>query len=342
MTIQLLIPDLIPAAEMTTSLLGDLQLPSLSGLLARGSRNEVFDAGNPEAALCKYFGIQRQIDWPIAPLTLLADGGEPGKHYWLRADPVHLRATREQLMLVDSGAFNLDQNEAEQFAQAFNLHFQAEDYTLYPLHPKRWYMKLPLPPQITTFPVNAVTGRHIDACLPKGADALDWHRFYNEIQMLFFSLPVNDQRESRGELAVNSLWCWGGGTMPLGLERSDDGTLWANDSDARALAAATGSLFAHLPANAGSIDSPGLVYLDGLSGAAQYADYQGWREALLELEKNWFQPLLAQLKSGKLSSLGITTFARGHTVNWKTGRADLYKLWRRAGITQSLTPPPNE
>ncbi len=340
MTLQLIISDLIPAAEMTASLLGDLQLPSLSVLLARGSRNEVSDAGNPEAVLCKHYGIKRQIDWPIAPFTLLADGGEPDKHYWLRADPVHLRATREQLMLVDSGAFNLDQNEAEQFAQAFNLHFQTDGYTLYPLHPKRWYMKLSLPPRITTFSVNAVTGRHIDAYLPKGADALDWHRFYNEIQMLFFSLPINEQRESRGELAVNSLWCWGGGTMQLGLNRND-GMLWANDSDARALAAATGSPYAHLPANAGSIDSPGLVYLDTLSGAAQYADYQGWREALLEMEKNWFHPLLARLKSGKLSSLRITTFARDHTVNWEIGRADLYRFWRRASVTQSLTLPSN-
>lgn len=335
MNLQLLIPDLIPAAAMNSSLLGDLPLPALSLFLARGYRNETDDNATAEAALCQHFGIPRQIDWPIAPLTLLADGGDPGSHYWLRADPVHLRATREQLMLVDSGAFNLDRSETEQIAQAFNRHFQTDGYVLYPLQPKRWYMQLPSPPRLTTCTVNAAAGKHIDAYLPKGADALDWHRFYNEIQMLFFSLPVNEQRESRGELPVNSLWCWGGGTMPVGLS-SNDSKLWANDSDALALAAATGSAYAHLPDHAGSIDTPALVYLDTLSGAAQYADYQGWREALVQLEENWFKPLLAQLKSGKLSALRITSFARGHTVNWHIGRADLYKLWRRDIVAQSL------
>ncbi len=335
MALQLLIPDLIPVAEMNSSLLSDLHLPSLSILLARASRNETLSADTPETVLYKHYGIQRQSDWPIAPIALQADGGDPRGHYWLRADPVHLRATREQLMLVDSAAFNLDQNEAELFAHAFNRHFHEDGYALYPLHPKRWYMQLPQPPRITTSTVNTVAGKPIDAFLPQGVDALDWHRFYNEIQMLFFSLPVNEQREARGELAVNSLWCWGGGTMPGGLS-SIDSKLWANDRDARALAAVTGSAYAPLPAHASAIGDPSLVYLDTLSGAAQYADYQGWREALMQLEENWFEPLLAQLKSGSLSSLHIATIAHGHTVNWHIGRTDLYKLWRRESLNNSL------
>ena len=335
MTLQLLIPDLIPPADMHLSLLADLQLPALTTLLARGSRRITDDAGNPEASLCQHFGIPRQTDWPIAPLSLLADGGDPGNRYWLRADPVHLRATREQLMLVDSGAFNLDRHEAEQFAQAFNSHFQGDGYLLYPLHPKRWYMQVPHPAQVTTSHINAVAGKHIDAYLPQGNQALEWHRFYNEIQMLFFSLPVNEQREARGELAINSVWCWGGGTMPE-QAITPAAKIWANDSTARALAMAAGSAHADLPDNANAVGDPGLVYLDTLSGAAQYADYQGWREALLLLEENWFQPLLAQLKSGACTALQMTTFSGRNTVSWRVTQTDIYKLWRRNSVAQSL------
>jgi len=45
-------------------------------------------------------------------------------------------------------------------------------------------------------------------CWPKGVEALHWHQLFNEIQMLLFSHPVNEAREVRGELPVNSVWLW--------------------------------------------------------------------------------------------------------------------------------------
>ena len=338
-TISLLIPDLIPSAAMNSALLSDLSLPALSILLARGKRNRNNTAPDIETALCQHFGITRQSDWPVAPITLQAEGGKPGAHYWLRADPVHLRATREQLMLVDSGAFEISQAEAAQFADAFNCHFQNDGYTLYPVQPKRWYLQVSHPPALTTCSINSVTGKSINAYLPSGPDGLAWHRFYNEIQMLFFSLPVNGARETRGELAINSLWCWGGGILPI-IPACSSPKLWSNDSDARALATATQVDNATLPDHANTITDPALVILDQLSGAAQYGDYQGWREALLQLESNWFAPLLARLKSGQITSLQISTFTQQHAINWQIKSSDLYKLWRRSTITQSLTVPP--
>ena len=338
MNISLLIPYLLPASEMTVSLLSDLQLPALRTLLARAIRTETETPGGVEGALCRHFGIARQADWPIAPITLLADGGAPDTHYWLRADPVHLRATRDQLMLVDSGAFNVSQAEAELFADAFNRHFQEDGYTLYPLRPNRWYLRENTPPNLTTHSVNSVTGQHIDPFLPRGTDALAWHRLYNEIQMLFFSLAVNDTREARGELSINGLWCWGGGTMPT-IQATSSAKLLANDSDARALAFAAGIPNDSLPKHAGNMDQPALILLDALSGAAQYGDYIGWREAILQMEKNWFSPLLAQLKSGKLSSVQISTFTQQHAITWHTRPRDLLKLWRRDTLSQSLTMP---
>ena len=63
-------------------------------------------AGTPwdaaEGWLCQAFEVDRQRDWPIAPLTLCVDGGEPDLAYWLRADPVHIKVSREGLHLVDS------------------------------------------------------------------------------------------------------------------------------------------------------------------------------------------------------------------------------------------------
>ncbi|BBP04177.1 hypothetical protein TPL01_27360 [Sulfuriferula plumbiphila] len=338
MLITLLIPDLIPPPEMRDAALGGLAPPALQTLLARADRTTAPAEGGLDGWLCRAFGVDKQQDWPIAPVTLLADGGEPGKDYWLRADPVHLRATRDKLMLVDSGAFQLTQSEAETYAQAFNAHFSAEGFTLYPLRPDRWYLKLDQPPALTTQPVTAVTGKHLDPYLPQGADGLKWHRLYNEIQMLFFSLPLNDAREARGELTVNSIWLWGGGTPPR-ITPAGTTRLWANDPTACAIALFAACPNAPLPHHATALaDSTddALVLAGHLRGAAQYGDIIGWREGLQQLETDWFAPLLAMLKAGKVPALRIIVPGAAEIVEWRVTRGMLLKFWRRGSLAGLL------
>ena len=338
MIITLLIPDLIPPPEMRDAALGGLALPALQTLLARADKTTAPAEGGLDGWLCHAFGIDKQQDWPIAPVTLLADGGEPGKDYWLRADPVHLRATRDKLMLVDSGAFQINQTEAETYAQAFNAHFSADGFTLYPLRPDRWYLKLDQHPALITQPVTAVTGKHLDPYLPQGADGLKWHRLYNEIQMLFFSLPLNDAREARGELTVNSIWLWGGGTPPR-IRLTGATRLWANDPTARAIALAAACPNENFPHNAaaltGSTDDA-LVLAEHLRGAAQYGDIIGWREGMQQLEADWFAPLLAMLKSGKISELRVIVPGAAESVEWRVTWGMLLKFWRRGSLAGLL------
>ncbi|MEQ1668374.1 MAG: hypothetical protein ABL868_07980 [Sulfuriferula sp.] len=331
----LIIPDLMPPAEMCAAVLQDLPLPALTTLLARATPTHTATAHGTEGAICGHFNIAQQQDYPIAPISLTADGGDPAQHYWLRADPIHLRATRDQLMLVDSGAFSVSQAEAELFAQAFNEYFKDDGYLLYPLRPDRWYLRLNHTPDLTTTPINQVTGKHIDPYLPQGADSLAWHRFYNEVQMLFFSLNANAQREQRGEISINGLWCWGGGHMP-DIPRITQGKLWANDPNTRAMALLANLPNDALPTDAAHIDEHAIILLDQLTGAAQYADYYGWREAMLALEKDWFAPLLAQLKSGAHKHIRITTHTATNQVDWSCSRSNLWRVWQRAPLTKRL------
>ena len=337
MIITLLIPDLIPAPELRDAALGGLALPALQTLLARADKATVPAEGGLDGWLCRAFGVGKQQDWPIAPITLLADGGNPGNDYWLRADPVHLRATRDKLMLVDSGAFQLSQTEAETYAQAFNAHFSADGFTLYPLRPDRWYLKLDQHPALATQPVSAATGKHLDPYLPKGADGLKWHRLYNEIQMLFFSLPLNDAREARGELTVNSIWLWGGGTPPQ-IAAANTQVL-ANDPTVRAIALVAACPNDALPPNATALAGnaeDALILADHLRGAAQYGDIIGWREGMQQLETDWFAPLLAMLKSGKLAELRVIAPGVTENTEWRVTRGMLLKFWQRGNIADML------
>src|SRR5574340_1660275 len=102
MNCHLLTPALFPPPQwFDAGLLRDIRLPALETLLARG-RQTPLPPGGMEAWLCRAFGVEQQLDWPVAAITLLADGGDPGDEFWLLADPVHLQLQRDRMVLVDS------------------------------------------------------------------------------------------------------------------------------------------------------------------------------------------------------------------------------------------------
>src|SRR6266581_3422048 len=90
-------------------------LPSAEGLAAAET---LIASISPEAWLFERFGVARQRDWPVAPYTLLADGGAPERDYWMRADPVHLQAGRHSLGLADSASFEVSRSESEALVEA--------------------------------------------------------------------------------------------------------------------------------------------------------------------------------------------------------------------------------
>jgi len=283
----------------------------------------------------------------VGPITLTADGAEKVKtenDYWLRADPVHLRIERGQIMLADSRIFQISPEEAQEFTGLLNRHFAesvGNNLAFLPLQPDRWYLRLAATPALQTHPLSEVAGKNINNFLPSGADSMAWHSVGNEIQMLLHEHPLNQAREARGELPINSVWLWGGGIMPQAV-KNVYAKVWSNDVLARALALASSVNFSELPPNATTwLQSAGsgnhLVVLDNLSGKAQYGDVYGWRESLKELEQNWFVPLLAGLKQGRINQLTITTMGEHDTRNFTVTRSDLWKFWRAARPLSTYT-----
>jgi hypothetical protein len=328
----LLIPYLIPPTSGDDPALRGLALPALETLLARG-REQVSSACAMDAWLCRAFNVVQQHDWPVAPLTLLADGGEPGTHYWLRADPVHLQLMRDRVILVDSNAFTLSRDEADQLADALNRHFQSDGMIFYPLLPERWYVRLAAPADMRTHALADAAGKHIDAFLPAGLDGMRWHTLINEIQMLLHNHPVNEAREARGDVPVNGVWLWGGGTLPSNVASPFSG-VWADEALARGLSRAAQSPCSALPASAtewlatAANGAEHLIVLDSLRGPAQYGDVHGWREGAERLERDWFAPLMGMLKQGRLARVSIAAVDGEHYREFTVARGELWKFWR--------------
>jgi hypothetical protein len=129
-----LVPQLVPDLPDATDALS--RYPALQRLLRRARKQHVA-AEHFEAVLCSLFAVQPQDDWPIAALTLRADNGAVGEHFWLRADPVHLHARQTDLMLVDGEHLDIAIGEATALVDALNRHFSAEGLAALPSAPRR-------------------------------------------------------------------------------------------------------------------------------------------------------------------------------------------------------------
>ncbi|HYH42508.1 MAG TPA: hypothetical protein VD867_11025 [Burkholderiales bacterium] len=331
----LLIPHLFWPRENAEAILRGLELPALTKLLAR-ARAERFPAITPEGWLCGAFEVERQHDWPLAALTLELDGVDPGEAYWLRADPVHIKVERDRLSVVDSALFDITDEEARAFVEALDRHFAADGLSFVSPRAKHWYVKVARAPDLLTRSIREVAGADVRPNLPAGADALRWHRVFNESQMLLHAHPANAAREERGEPVVNSIWPWGGGTRAAVRGRPFD-HVWSNDASASALAVAAGAHAAPLPASAEALFAQAasdthsgshLLVLDTLSSAMAYQDMDAWRERLAAFEARWFAPLMAALGRGRISATAIVVPGEEACCRFDTARADLYKLWR--------------
>ncbi len=306
-----------------------LALPALSLLLGRGQltrqtctlserKASLLPAG--DASPASRFAAQCELD----PST-----------NWLLADPVHLRIDRDRALLADVGVMRLSQTEADQLLGSLNHHFAEDGLRFHAPRPDRWLLSLPTPAGAAFTPLQDAVGENVNQHLPRGEDGLRWSRLLNEMQMLLYTHPVNDERESRGELAVNSVWLWGQQAARSSLPIHGGWQTVLTDDDDAQQAALRGGLDADAApyayaglAEAGLGSRNVLVEVDALLAAAQYRDAWGWREALQRLEADWFAPLLAALKRGEVSELTLTTHgSAGFTLSLTP--AMLWRFWRR-------------
>ena len=320
---ELVIPGLFaaPAAR---------RLPAAEMLLARG-RCTSGPSQSLEAWLHEAFGLE---DAPLAAgaLTLLAAGGEPRGDCWTRADPVHLRLMRDRLVLVPPAALRIAREEADALCEALNAHF-GERLSLQVIDEQRWVARLPSPIEVARQAPLALAGCDVATGLPPNPVA-PAHQLLNEAQMVLHSLPVNEARESRGEPPINSVWLWGAGSAPkvaparwqsisaaeplaLGLAR-------AAGVRARAAAASAEAWLDRLPE-----DGRHLAVLDHLRAPLALAESGEYQDGLERLERDWFAPLLARLRQGRVGMVTIHVPDSAECVAYETIRGDLRRFWRR-------------
>jgi hypothetical protein len=335
MHVHLLVPDLCHPELLAPEVSGTrIQLASAEMLVARGRRSLAPTATGTESWLKARFGVDSPDDSGFAAWSLLGDGLAPGDSAWLRADPVHLRVNRDALMLADATLFGISSEEAEGLIGHLNKHF-APALEFLPGHPRRWYTKADGAALPNCTPPAQARGRAVSAHLPAGVNAMRWHALMNEVQMALHDHPVNEARESRGELPVNSIWFWGGGVLQQPPSRPFD-QVYSDDPLARGLALASGASAAPLPEDAAALlSTPSdsgrvLVVLDALSAPLAYGDGQAWSAQAARLERLWFAPLLAALRAERIGMITLHMGMADGGLSTETVRNDLRRFWRRS------------
>ncbi len=326
MQLHIVVPGLLWPNDSVKEITRGLDLPALAALLGRG-RVERLPPLPFERWLINAFGVPAG-ETPCGALRLLGEGLDPGDDAWLCADPVHLRFSRDTLVVGGMAELDLAGDEAAQLAAMLNAQLAEFGEFLAP-HPRRWYLRLKRAPRIATHALSAVTGRTIEPFLPQGDDARDWRRFINEAQVLMHNHPINTAREAEGRPEANSLWPWGAGPLPSGA-LAPAPHVHADHPLARGLAKLAGAAASPVPARAEDAVSRSLTLLEDLSEAALSMDAAAWRTALAGLETRWFSPLLAALKARRLQRLRLTALGDDAVVEVAIGTGDLRRFWRRS------------
>jgi len=196
------------------------------------------------------------------------------------ADPVYQQMDINHATLADQSLLNLTAEDSTAIIDTLNRQFSSDGLVFSSKHPLRWYCQFDKALAIETVSLSSATGRDVSLCRPGGADSRRWRTLLAEIEMILFSHPVNQQREARGELPINSLWLWGGGRLPDKVDKT--GAVFTNNFYTSSYANHQGMQVLDISDFAAN-DRPVLVVDDRLATAAATADVELRKQVIGEL-----------------------------------------------------------
>ncbi len=319
----LLVPFASDTSEACQHVLRDLSLPRLESLLALlepASRDEgdAFSFSPPhERALAAAWHWQGgDGTLPFAAQAAAGDGIATGDNAWALLTPAHWQLGRDHVTLLDPDALDLDAAESRALFNAIEDLFASEGFAVAWGAAGRWYAARDDLQGFATASIDRVVGRGVDRWLResarggespgksegKSAIASLVRRLQSEAQLVFYTQAVNEAREERGALAVNSFWLSGCGR--------------------------------HQPAPA--VSTPELV--SELRGPLLAGDWASWAEAWRALDGGAVDGVLRAARDGV--AVTLTLCGERSAVRLETRARPLWQRlasgWRRSDATGLL------
>lgn len=299
--LHLLVPYAFSTAEGCAQALQGLQLPHLQRLAARLGAPQP-DPGDEaslsmphERALARAWGLHvRDGLIPLAAWQAAQVPGTPGGSAWAWITPSHWRVGTDHIRMAHPEELQLDEAASLQLLAAMQPYFAEDGIALDYLAPLQWRGRGELFRELPTASLDRVAGRVIDRWMPSGATGRPLRRLQQEMQMLLYNLPINDERQRQGLLPVNSIWVSGTGALP------PDAAVKAPDS---------------------------LREATGLRAPALAQDWRAWAAAWTRLDATDIAQLLSEHEQGR--AVRLTLCGERGTRSWAGAQAP--GLWQRLG-----------
>jgi hypothetical protein len=163
--------------------------------------------------------------WPWAAWWAQMDGvqhQQAADSAWALVQPTHWLAGRDHITLCPPEDLALAEAESQTLFEALKPLFVDEGFAWIWGSASRWYAVHPCLSHLACAAIDRVVGQNIHTWLKPGEKSADLvaqktsqliQRLQSEVQLLLYTHPINEAREARGQLSVNSVWVSGCGVF---------------------------------------------------------------------------------------------------------------------------------
>ncbi len=211
----LMIPHASALGEAGRHAAQTLALPRLAALLGRlapdsSLGSDEYSPHTPlELALAAQWGWAADTPLPFAAAQAADDGIAVEAKAWALLTPLHLSVGSDQITAFNPQALKLDEAESRAFFESLAWLFPADEgWTMAWGAPTRWYVAHESLADLPSASLERVINRNVDPWMP---EARRLRSLQNELQMLLHRHALNEAREARGALMLNSVWISGCG-----------------------------------------------------------------------------------------------------------------------------------
>lgn len=218
---------------------------------------------------------------------------------WAFITLCHWDVASNHISMRDPAELNIGEAESRALMAAMQPYFAEDGITLRYDSPGRWLASGEIFRGLLTASLDRVIGQPVDAWMPEAAQAKPLRRLQNEMQMLLYTHPVNDQRAASGLPAINTFWISGTGRESALLGAPLHSSLFSSfDHEAQTQyvpAAPEDHWHDPLP---GSPDLPPTLEAltvhipQGLREAARHHNWKAWADHWHEIDRTYCAQLL--------------------------------------------------
>ncbi|MFL6671790.1 MAG: hypothetical protein ACJ8LG_00695 [Massilia sp.] len=340
--ITLVLPFALPAPEFAPDLARALEAPALAALLSRTSAHSRMPSGSAARALphevwlARALGLESGGQPAFAVAAMRGYGLEPGTGTWFIVNPTHIEIARSHLLMADLRQLRVSEEDGRALFAAARQSFDEAGYGFEYGDADTWFARADDWNDMETSSPDTAVGMNLMDWMPAGPRAIAYRKLQNEVQMAWYTNPVNAAREARGLPPVNAFWLWSGAPASTTSPKPQNALGVAAFETPGWLTALAQREITSLVQVATDMKADTLLICGNASAPAIAADWAAWLGEMQRLETELFAPLLAALMRGDLSAITLVLSNREAHAEFTTTALAQRKFWRRPTLDRLI------